>query len=549
MKQGDLFGQEGPSGERPARAPAPAVPTRVPPAPPPPPPPTPTDERPAWRRERSEPRAASAPLTVSELTSRIKERLEPAFIRVLVRGEVTGFRGPNMRGHLYFSLKDAGASIEVRVWQSTARGLRFSLRDGLAVTVEASLNVYEPSGRYSLIVQKIEPTGVGEKAAQLEALKARLAQEGLIGPGRTRPKRPLPFLPRRIGVVTSVTGAALRDFLKVLHRRHPRLSVLVADARVQGESAAFEVRRAILALGRSDVDVIVVTRGGGSADDLGVFNEEVVVRAIFDSPVPVVSAVGHEIDTTLADLVADVRAPTPSVAAEVLAPVLADLELQLAGLRARLGRGADKVLFAWKSQLKALEGQLEDPRRTLAEERLRLDDHADRLTRALERRVRAERESLRARAGRLQQLRPQAQLKRRRALLESLEARLVSVARRRPAELRAVLSRLRVALERGSPRPVIVRLRQGLGHEGRQLRAGLSHALVVERQRVQGLSGRLDALSPLKVLGRGYAIAQRGDGVVVRRARDVGVGDEVRVRLSEGDELFAAVTQVKPGSK
>jgi len=484
---------------------------------------------------------------VSELTARIKARLEPAFLRVVVRGEVTGFRGANVRGHLYFSIKDASASIEVRVWQSTARGLTFALRDGLAVTVEGSLDVYEPSGRYSLIVQRIEPTGVGEKAAKLEQLKARLAQEGLIGPNRTRPKRPLPFLPRRIGVVTSITGAALRDFLKVLHRRHPRLAVLVADARVQGDGAAFEVRRAIRALGRTDVDVIVVTRGGGSADDLGAFNEEAVVRAIFDSPVPVVSAVGHEIDTTLADLVADVRAPTPSAAAESLSPVLAEVELQLAGLRARLVRAGEKVLFVRKSQLKALEGQLEDPRRALAHERLRLDELADRLARVLQRRVKAERDALRARGLRLQQLRPQALLNRRREVFEGLEARLVAVARRRPSELRADLGQLALSLERCSPRPVVLRLRQGLGHQGQRLRAAMSRGLLVERQRLWSLEGRLDALSPLKVLGRGYAIAL-ADGVVVRRADDVGVGDEVRLTLGEG-ELVTSVTQVKPGSK
>lgn len=539
MKQQDLFGRPSPLKPTPApsqEAPAAAV--------------SPSPTRPAWRRPAPEARPqAPGPLTVSELTARIKERLEPEFLRVVVRGEVTGFRGPNARGHLYFSIKDAAAAIEVRVWQSTARGLRFALRDGLAVVVEGSLNVYEPSGRYSLIAQRLEPAGVGEKAAQFELLKARLAQEGLIGPRRTRPKRSLPFLPRRIGVVTSVSGAALRDFLKVLHRRHPRLSVLLADARVQGEGAAYEVSRALRALARTDVDVIVVTRGGGSADDLGAFNEEPVVRAIFDSPVPVVSAVGHEIDTTLADLVADVRAPTPSAAAEALAPVLAELELQLAGLKARLVRAAEKVLFVRQSQLRALRGALVDPRRALAEARLRLDDRADRIAGALHRRVRDERAALRATAVKLQQLRPQAQLRRRREQLDALEARLVSVGRRRPAELRAALARLSLGLERASPRPVLARLRQGLGHEARRLRSGLGRSLLVERQRVATLGGRLDALSPLKVLGRGYAIAQRPDGAVVRRAGEVGVGDELRLRLAEGDELFAAVTQVKPGSK
>jgi exodeoxyribonuclease VII large subunit len=512
--------------------------------------PEPESARPAWRRAPAEaPPERAAPLTVSQLTARIKERLESGFTRLVVRGEVSGFRGANARGHLYFSLKDAGASIDVRVWQSTARDLRFTLKDGVELIAEGTLDVYGPAGRYSLIVQRIEPAGFGARAAKLEALKARLAREGLLGPTRSRPKRALPFLPRRIGVVTSVTGAALRDFLKVLHRRHPRLSVLVADARVQGDGAAFELRRAIRALGRTNVDVIVVTRGGGSADDLWAFDEEAVVRAIFESPVPVVSAVGHEIDTTLADLVADVRAPTPRAAAEALAPVLSELELALAALRARLARAAERVLASRRSQLRALRGEIEDPRRVLAHERLRLDGAADRLLGALQRRIRGDRGALRAKAVRLQQLRPQAQLVRRRERLESLEARLIGVVRRRSSELKTALGRLALGLERGSPRPAVLRLRQGLGHQSRRLTAAARQRAQLDRQRLLALEGRLEALSPLKVLGRGYAIVRRSDGSVVRRASDVEVGDGLRVHLSEGDALQAAVTQVNPRPK
>lgn len=545
MKQHDLFGLLGPA----APAPRPASPRGAGPDLMARPGPAPTLGEP--RPQQGGPRlpATTAPLTVSELTVRIKERLEPAFVRVLVRGEISGFRGANARGHLYFSIKDAEASIEVRVWQSTARGLRFALQDGLSVIVEGQLNVYGPSGRYSLIVQRIEPAGVGEKALRLEQLRARLLEEGLLGPRRLRPKRPLPFLPRRIGVVTSVTGAALRDFLKVLHRRHPRLSVLVADARVQGEGAPHELRRAIRALGRTDVDVIVVTRGGGSADDLAAFNEEMVVRAIFEAPVPVVSAVGHEIDTTLADLVADVRAPTPSAAAEALAPVLGELELQLAGLQARLIRAVDRTILVSRGGLKALEGALVDPRRALAEERLRLDELADRLTGSLRGRLQADQAALRARSLRLQRLRPQAQLRERQAQLQALALRLSKVGRQRPAELKDGLARLTLALTRCSPRPGLAHLRQVLGHDAVRLAASARRRVSSERQRLGALAGRLDALSPLQVLSRGYAIAQRSDGRVVRRASDVQVGDELRLELGRGDALVARVTQVKPGPK
>src|SRR6266851_3986114 len=292
-QQGNLF---------PAR-PTPA-PEAIQPSPPPPPPATvPTSAPIASKPER-------IIFTVGEITRDIKATLERGYARIWVRGEISGFRGANPRGHLYFSLKDSDACLDVKMWASAAQRLKFSLRDGLSVIAEGSIDLYEPQGRYSLIVQRIEPVG-----------------EGLLGDARKRPLRPIPFLPRRIGVVTSLHGAALRDFLRVLHQRHPRLPVLVCDARVQGEGSAGEVVRAMRRLARAQVDVIVLTRGGGSIEDLWTFNEELVARAIHACPVPVVSAIGHEIDFTIADFVADLRAPTPSAAAERLAPVLRDLEL------------------------------------------------------------------------------------------------------------------------------------------------------------------------------------------------------------------------------
>ncbi|GMU60856.1 MAG: exodeoxyribonuclease 7 large subunit [Myxococcaceae bacterium] len=486
---------------------------------------------------------------MSELTFQLKELIEPRFARVLVRGEVTGFRGPNARGHLYFAIKDERASIDVRVWQSTARLLKFKLKDGLSVIVEGSLDVYEVQGRYSVIGQRIEPEGVGVRALAFEQLKAKLAAEGLLGEKRTKPRRALPLLPRRVGVVTSVSGAALRDFLKVLHRRHPRLPVVVADARVQGDMAAWEIRRAIRALCRTDVDVIVVTRGGGSVDDLWTFNEEPVARAIFEATVPVVSAVGHEIDTTLADLVADVRAPTPSAAAEAVAPVLAELELGLKHARARMTRAVEKALLSSRNQLKALEGQLGDPRRALSGQRLWLADAAERMARTLRRAVRDREASLEALLVRLQAARPQARLEGRRAEFDALERRLLVVGPRLVREQRTALSRLSLELERASPRPALVRARQALAHDAGRLPGLARLRLKSERQRLIALAQRLDALSPLKVLGRGYAIASReADGQVVRRASDVRVGDRLRLTL-EKDEVEASVTGLKPGRK
>src|SRR5262249_51733887 len=224
----------------------------------------PPDERPSATLE---PASASKPerviFTVGELTRDIKLTLERGYSRVWVRGEVTGFRGPNARGHLYFSLKDADACLDAKIWASTAQRMRFKLRDGLSVIAEGSIDLYEPQGRYSLIVQRIEPEGEGALALAFQQLKERLAAEGFFGERRKRPPRPIPFLPRRIGIVTSVHGAALRDFLRVLHQRHPRIPVLLCNARVQGEGSAFEVVRALRRLSRRDVDVIVLARGGG----------------------------------------------------------------------------------------------------------------------------------------------------------------------------------------------------------------------------------------------------------------------------------------------
>lgn len=568
-KQGDLFGGLGaaPAAKPAATAPV-AAPVKPPPAPeqalpawrrPAPPPDTlealPGEaavepKTPAWRRmeppaRRDEPRV----LSVSQLTGQVKDLLEPQFGRVIVRGEVANFRGANPRGHLYFALKDERAQIDVKVWATQAQRMKFKLKDGMSLIIEGSLDVYEPQGRYSLIANKVEPEGMGAQALAFEQLKQKLTKEGLIGEGRTRPKRPLPFLPKRIGVVTSVTGAALRDFLKVLHRRHPKLSVLVADARMQGDEAIFEVRRALRWLSKQSLDVIVITRGGGSTEDLWTFNEEPVVRAVWDCPVPVVSAVGHEIDTTLCDLVADVRAPTPSAAAELLAPPLADLEAQLATFKARLHRAVEKHLVHERSDLRALKAQLGDPRRELSGQKLFLSDAAERLSRTLRKRHRGGVAELKELSTRLQRARPQAQLQARRGELAQLKDALGRHLTRRLRSEREQLARHGKALERHSPRPLLGQGKQLLARQGPRATAAMKGRVQRERDRLRALAGRLDALSPLAVLSRGYAIAQRVDQRVVRAAADVQVGDQLTLRLGGDDRLQVQVTQVKPGGK
>ncbi len=289
--------------------------------------------------DRVRPRA----LTIGELTRQLKAEVEPRFRDIWVSGEVANYRR-QASGHLYFTLKDDEASIQAVVWASQARRIHFGMEDGLQILARGFVEIYPPHGKYQLIAQELEPRGAGAQALLLQQVKERLQKDGLLDPAR---KRGLPFLPRRVGIATSTTGAALRDFLRVLHTRFPGLPVLVAPCRVQGPGSAATVVSALRALCTADVDVVVVTRGGGSQEELGIFNEERLARAIAACPVPVVSAVGHEVDVTVADLVADVRAATPTHAAQIVAPVRDDLVSALRSQRGRLARAAGEAI-SWR---------------------------------------------------------------------------------------------------------------------------------------------------------------------------------------------------------
>ncbi|HXH07731.1 MAG TPA: exodeoxyribonuclease VII large subunit, partial [Vicinamibacterales bacterium] len=265
--------------------------------------------------ERPAPAAERRIYTVAELTREIGELLERRYVDVWVEGEISNCRAWNT-GHLYFTLKDETAQIRAVMFRSAVRYLRFRPEDGLHVVARGRIAVYDPKGEYQLVCEHLEPQGYGARQVAFEQLKRRLQAEGLFEAAR---KRPLPALPRRIGIVTSLDGAAIRDILKVLRRRYPNLHVVIRPTRVQGDGAAADIARAIADMGRfGGADVIIVGRGGGSVEDLWAFNEEVVARAIAGAPVPVISAVGHEVDVTIADFVADVRAPTPSAAAEMV---------------------------------------------------------------------------------------------------------------------------------------------------------------------------------------------------------------------------------------
>jgi exodeoxyribonuclease VII large subunit len=495
-------------------------------------------------------------LTVSELTELVKGTLESSFRRVLVRGEVSNFRGANATGHFYFALKDEGATLEVKIWASAARSVRFRLEDGLEVIAEGYLDVYARAGRYSLIVQRIEPAGAGAMALAFAQLKERLTAEGLMGERRLRPPRALPTLPRRIGIITSRSGAVLQDFLRIVLRRHPRASVLLAHARVQGPGAAEDVVRALERLARTDVDVVVVARGGGSAEDLWTFNEEVVARAISAFPVPVVSAVGHETDFTIADFVADLRAPTPSAAAELVVPVLAELEEDLLQQRHRLRRVVQSALAERRHALAEARRRLESPRHAVADLRQGLVTLEDRLEAATRRAVRGQAEHVRRLRERLDRFRPESLLARRREAVHALRLRLLQAMQRRLVHERQSLVRRRRDLERRAPLGALAAGRQRVAGLRARLQLSVERGLGAQRLRLVAATKQLHALSPLQVMGRGYAVAYRADtGALVTRAEALQVGAGLVVRwappgsrtLQDGGEVEATVTAVRPG--
>jgi len=339
-------------------------------------------------------------LTVTDLTRRIKGVLETAVPHAWVAGEASNVKY-HQSGHVYFSLKDPGASLRCVLFRGLAARLKFRIEEGAALVLFGRISVYESMGSYELIVERAEPKGVGALQLAFDQMKAALEKEGLFEPAR---KRPLPVLPAAVGIVTSPTGAALRDILTVIDRRFPRAHLVIYPCRVQGEGAAAEVAEAIrTASARAETEVLIVGRGGGSIEDLWAFNEEAVARAIAASAIPVVSAVGHEVDITIADLVADKRALTPSEAAELVLPKLADLETELASLRQRLRTALRGDLDLCWERVKALAATrvLRDPLDRVRQLQQRLDDLASRLPVRLKGRLAAARQSTSSLAARL----------------------------------------------------------------------------------------------------------------------------------------------------
>ena len=436
-------------------------------------------------------------LTVSELTLEIKHHLEEGFGEIWVEGEISNFRSPSS-GHYYFTLKDGKSQIRAVIFRFMGRYLKFEPQDGLAVICRGKISVYEPRGEYQLILDYMEPKGIGALQLAFEQLKEKLEKEGLFDPAR---KKSLPLLPKRIGIVTSPTGAAIRDLLNVIGRRFPNVGILINPVKVQGKGSAQEIASAIYKLNTvPEIDVIIVTRGGGSLEDLWAFNEEIVARAIYNSSLPVISAVGHEIDFTIADFVADLRAPTPSAAGELVVKDKVELSRLVDSLSARLGNQIINLLETAKNQLVFFKKRLPDLRLKISDLQLRIDDMSGRLA-------------------------PR--------ILQSLKLK------------KEMLGSRKVRLLLGNPKLKVGEYLKSISLCEKSLIDGVHRMLIRLRQVLERYVGELDSLSPLNVLQRGYSITRLHPSYkIVKDNKMVSVGDRVNVVLGKG-EIFCQVDKIK----
>ncbi|MBK5099531.1 MAG: exodeoxyribonuclease VII large subunit [Desulfobacteraceae bacterium] len=438
---------------------------------------------------------------VSELTEEIQDLLEDHFDFVWVEGEISNFSAP-VSGHYYMVLKDEKAQIRAVMFRLQARYLKFIPENGMKVITQGRIGIYPPRGEYQLILDYLEPMGVGALALAFEQLKQKLAAQGIFD---KEIKRPLPFLPQRVAVITSPTGAAIRDFLKIIHRRFANIEIIVVPVRVQGEEATADMVKALEMVNQElKVEVIVLTRGGGSLEDLWAFNREELALAIRRSQIPVVSAVGHEIDLTISDLAADFRAPTPSAAAELLVAEKESLLNRVGEMRNRLGSGIGITLRNQAQELDRLLKGLRDPRKRVAETWMRLDEIYSRLLRLIDLTLSQGKRSLRT-------------------------------------EGRGLLL--------NSPLNILTSMRQRVDFQQRSLGQGINRRLREKRMGLALLKKRVEDLSPLSILKRGYSITRKLPGkTLLRTAAEAQKGDQVQVLLAEG-ELECQVDKVRVDRK
>ncbi|WP_290518017.1 exodeoxyribonuclease VII large subunit [Alcanivorax sp.] len=435
------------------------------------------------------------PLSISQLNLDAQGLLESSFPLIWLQGELSNFSRP-ASGHWYFSLKDTRAQINGAMFRNRNRLLDFAPQNGQQVLVRAKITLYVPRGNFQIVVEHMEPAGQGALKAQLDALKAQLQSEGLFAQDR---KQALPAWPSQIGVITSPSGAAIRDILQVLQRRCPSIPVVIYPAAVQGADAPAQLRQALgLAVTRNECDVLIIGRGGGSLEDLWAFNDEALTRAVAECPIPIVSAVGHEVDTGLTDFAADLRAPTPSAAAELVSPDLSVVSQRLAGLHRRLRWVMAQQLRTPQERLRHLSQRLRSPRQHLEQSSQRLDELHNRLQRQMQHR------------------------------LTLLQGRL------QPSQQR---------LARLSPERLLLDRQQQLAALNKRLPQPIQRQIQQQQVQLAGLSKRLQTASPLETLARGYSITFKGDDAV-RSVSQLQPGDTLTTRLVDG-EVTARVEHVQ----
>lgn len=438
-------------------------------------------------------------LTVSELTREIKDILEMQFADILVEGEISNLKVPPS-GHIYFTLKDDLSQIRVVLFKNQARTLRFSPEDGLQVICRGRVSLYEKRGEYQLILEEMEPKGIGALQLAFLQLKERLEKEGFFDPSR---KKPFPMVPQKIGIVTSPTGAVIRDMLHIIERRFENVHLLLFPVRVQGEGAASEIAKGIEYFNEQmEVDVIIVARGGGSLEDLWAFNEEQVAKAIFYSKIPILSAVGHETDYTISDFVADLRAPTPSAAAELVVRDKREIKNTLRFLEGRLGSEVLQILQEGRTHLSHLGKRLKDPRKRIEEDFLKVGDLFNRFL--------------------------------------FLASWIIN--RKREKHLH-----VHEGLFLRNPNQKVKSLRRFISENEKRLLQTVKHLIEIWRQRLEGRIGQLDSLSPLAILQRGYSITREIPSLeIVRDSNQVREGDRVEVRLFRGRLVCGVEKSEKP---
>lgn len=472
-------------------------------------------------------------LSVSELTARIRDLLAKNFNELFVEGEISNCREAQS-GHFYLTLKDEKAQIRCVWFKQQMRGVKFRPEDGLKVTVRGSISVYEPRGEYQIYVESMEPAGRGALQLAFEQLKKRLEAEGLFD---AKHKKPLPLLPSRIGLITSPKGAAVRDVIRILKRRFHNVHITVFPVRVQGDGAAEEIVRALRFFNqRKLVDVLILSRGGGSIEDLWSFNEEIVARAIFDSEIPIISGVGHETDFTIADFVADVRASTPSAAAELVVQTRREFDKHINDLRETLIEQIRyRILVASRRvhELSARRG-FRRPLDLLRQQRQRADEMTSRLALGLRARLEQSRKRLNLAQVSVARFDLRARVSTFRKRVIELESNLALDLRARLEQSRKRYTAAHLRIFRFDFRTRISRLHRQLESHAAELGKRFERLSRLKRERLEKLLVQLEERSPLKVLERGYSIVTDTSGTVLRDATQVAVGDSVSIQLLKG---------------